>query len=116
MKIQEAKEIVGSIVAWQFVLQGVNEREQVEKIDLDKYSLEDLIKANKLVKANNDRKIKMQRYYQKKNGKANPITLQTVLSDRLIAGIYSILKFSSAGRMEVLINDKALVIINAKYD
>ena len=115
MKLKEAKEIVDSIIEWQFVLQGIKERKDVDIIDLSKYSLEDLIKANKLVKANNSRKQKLQEYYHKKGCKTKSISIQMVLADKLIAGVYSALNFTSEGQMEVLINDRAIAVVTANY-
>ena len=56
MKIKEAQEIVSAIVNWQMVLQGVIKKDELKiEIDLNKYTLEDLIKANKIIIANNSR-------------------------------------------------------------
>ena len=115
MKLKEAKEIVGAIIEWQFVLQGIKEREDVQIFDLRKYSLNDLIKANNLVKGNNNRKRKLQEYWNKKNGKSKGISVQLILADRLIAGVYTALNFESNGEMQVLINDKAVGIVTPNY-
>ena len=116
MKLTEAKKIVSAIIQWQFVLQGINDREDVKIFDLSSYSLEDLIKANKLVTSNNSRKRKLQAYWQKKNGKSNGISQQLTMSDRLIAGVYTALNFQSNGEMQVLINDKAIGVVTANYE
>lgn len=116
MKLAEAKEIVSSIINWQFVLQGIKEREEIsENINLQEYSLEDLIKANKLVTSNNNRKRKLAEYWRKKTGKQYSTTTQLVLADRLIAGVYTALNFTPNSEMVVLINDIGVGCVKADY-
>ena len=110
MKIKEAKEIIGSIVKWNFLLQGITERIDVEKNDkLINLSLEDLINANKKVKQSNKRAEK----YQKKSKKG--IFVSITLDDRLIAAIYTALHYETGNEIIALINDKAVVVIKPKY-
>ena len=117
MKLKEAKEIVSTILDWQFVLMGVKERDTVSiNKDLEKYSLEDLIKANKLVNANNKRKESLQKYYREKNGKANSISISMILADRLIASVYTSLHFQPDGEMIALINDVGCGCVKANYN
>lgn len=50
MKLNEAKEIVGYILEWQFVCMGIKKRAEISKsMDLSKHSLNDLITANRIV-------------------------------------------------------------------
>jgi hypothetical protein len=65
MKTNEAKKIISTIIRWQLVLQGVLERNEVKaEVDLSKYTLEELLKANHLVESNNSRKRKLQDYWR----------------------------------------------------
>lgn len=116
MKTSEAKSIVKTILEWQFVLQGIVKRDEVQ-VDkkLEEYSLSELIQANRLVKANNNRKTKLQEYYRKKNGKANGISHQMTLADRVIAGVYFALHYPTNGEASILINDIVAGCVPAKY-
>ena len=106
MKLSEAKQIVSEILKWQFVLMGITQRKDLkQEVDLKQYSLEDLIKANKLVKSNNKRKVSLQKHYQEKNGKANSINIQTILADRLISGVHFALHFEPNSDIHVIVND-----------
>ena len=106
MRLKEAKKIVQNIIEWEFVLQGITDRSKVKSdIDLSIYSLEDILKANKMVAGNNNRKKKLQQYYLKKNGYAKSIDIQMTLSDRIIAGVYFALHYEANGNINVLIND-----------
>lgn len=117
MKVSEATKVIGAIIQWQMVLQGVVERDSIKSdLDLRKYSLEDLIKANKLVESNNRRKRKMQEYWRNKKGSANGISQQMTLADRLIAGVYVALNFPATNEVHVLINDIGVGNVVAKYD
>lgn len=116
MKISEAKEIVGSIFEWQLVLMSVKERSEIKStIDLTKYSLEDLIKANKIIGLNNNRKRKAQQKKVESGGKSRGIALQTTLDDRLIAGCYVALNYRPNGEMAVLLNDVAVACVVPNY-
>lgn len=117
MKLEEAQKLIGYIVKWQFILNGVFKREDLkETIDLTKYSLLDLIKANNLVKGNNTRKEKMQRYHSEKGHKQKGISISMVLSDRSIAAVYTALHFSANGEMVTLINDIGVGCVKANYN
>lgn len=117
MKISEAKEIVGYIIDWQFVLLGVKEREEApEYIDLSKYSLSDLITANKLVKANNERKQSLEKYNRSKNRNVKGYSISMTMDDRLIAAIYTAISFPPNGDSVVLINDVCVGCVKAKYE
>lgn len=117
MKTTEAKEIIRTIIIWQMVLMGVSEREELEGLkNLSEYSLEELIQANKLVKANNSRKKKLQQYYQKKYGKANGISQQMTCDDRVIAAIYTALHFTPNGEMVVIIDDVGVGCVKVNYE
>jgi hypothetical protein len=106
MKLKEATKIVNKIIEWEFVLQGITDREKVASdIDLKQYSLDDLLKANKLVSSNNNRKKKLQEYYIKKNGSANGVSIQMTLADRIIAGVYFAMHYQANGEIHVLIDD-----------
>lgn len=117
MTLKEAQQIVSAITHWQLFLQGVIDKSGINTdIDLQKYSLEDLIKANKLVNANNSRKRKLQEYWLNKNGKLKGISQQITLADRLIAGVYTALNFKPDNEIAVLINDIGVGCVKVKYE
>lgn len=116
MKLAEAKKIVGYILEWQFILMGAKKRHELkDRIDLSKYSLEDLIKANKLVAANNNRKTKLADYNRGKGRKTKGYTIHSTLADRLIAAVYVALKFRPNGEMVALIDDNGVGCVKADY-
>jgi len=117
MDTKEAKEIIGYILEWQFVLMGVKEREQItEKKDLSKYSLSDLIKANNLVQSDNKRKEKLHEYHKTKGHKTNGCTIRLICADRLIAAVYTALHFSPSSEVIALMHDRGVGCVKAKYD
>lgn len=117
MKTKEAEAIVKQIIGWQMVLMGVTKRDDLEiHTDLTKYKLNDFIKANQLVKANNKRKEKLQQHWLKKNGKTKGITIRMTLDDRAIAAAYTALHYNPNGEMIALINDVGVGCVTAKYE
>lgn len=116
MKINEAKEIVSTILDWQFVLMGVKKRHEIKaENDLMKYSLSDLLKANQLVESNNKRKEKLQKYHTEKGHKSNGHTVNMIIAERAIAAVYTALHFSADGQMIALINDVGVGCVKADY-
>lgn len=116
MKLKEAKEIVGYILDWQFVLIGVKERKEISKsIDLSKYSLNDLIKANAIVESNNRRKEKIANYHREKGHKVKGYSVSMILADRAIAAVYTAVSFRPNGEMIGLINDIGVGCVEASY-
>lgn len=116
MKIKEAKEIVGYILEWQFVCMGVKERNEISKtLDLKKYSLNDLITANKLVDSNNRRKRKLAETLREKGLKVRGVSISLILADRLIAAVYTAMSFSPDGEMIALIDDVGVGCVQADY-
>jgi hypothetical protein len=117
MKLKEAKEIVGYILDWQFVCMGIKDREEVFKnLDLSKYSLNDLIRANKIVSGNNKRKEKLAKYHREKGHNVKGYSISTLLADRLIAAVYTAISFPPNGEMIALINDVGVGCVRANYD
>ena len=116
MNTKEATKIIQEILEWQFILMGVKERVDYEKtIDLNQYSLQELLQANKLVSANNKRKRSLQEYWSKKNGKSKGISIQMTCADRVIAGVYFALNFETDREMKVLVNDVGVGLVKAEY-
>lgn len=116
MKLSEAKKIVGYVIEWQFVLMGVKARNDLKEIiDLSKYSLADLIKANSIVDKHNSNKRRIQQKNAENGIKSKPISIQMTLADRLIAAVYVALNFEANGQMQVLINDVAVACVKPKY-
>lgn len=116
MKTKEAKEIVKYILEWQFLLMGVKERSQVSKtLDLSKYSLSDIIKANNLVTADNKRKENIAKYHREKGHKVKGYSISMVLADRLIAAVYTAISFQPNGEMIALIDDIGVGCVTANY-
>ena len=114
--MKEAKDIVGAILDWQFVLMGVKEREEVALVAaIEKYSLEDLLKANKLVQSNNSRKEKLQKFHAAKGHKSKGISIQMRLADRIIAAVYTALHFKPNGEMIALMNDVGVGCVKVSY-
>lgn len=116
MKVKEAKEIVECILEWQFVLMGVTDRKDISNtIDLSKYSLSDLIKANALVKASNKRKEKLAEYHRLKGHKVNGRSVSMILADRVIAAAYTAMSFTPNGEMIAIINDVGVGCVKVNY-
>jgi hypothetical protein len=117
MKLKEAKQIIGSIIDWQMELMGVVKRtDKHRNIDLPKYSLEDLIKANKAVEASNKRKEKKQKWQMENGVKQRGITIHMILDDRIIAAAYTAMHFNPNGEMIALINDIGVGCVKANYN
>lgn len=93
-QIHESKEIVGNIIQWNLWLNGVIEKPK-EMLDPN-ISLSRLIQANEDVKTWNKAQIKA-------NPKG-PITQHQTLADRLIAGVYVALNYSTNGEAACCIN------------
>ena len=116
MKISEAKQIVGTIIEWQLVLKSIKERSEIKStIDLKKYSLIELIKANDLVSQNNKVKRKRQQKTSDSGKKTMGVSISMTLDDKLIAGCYVALHFSPNGEMHVLFDDVAVACIRPNY-
>ncbi len=116
MKLSEAKKIVATILDWQFVLMGVKKREEVQvNSKIETYSLEDLLKANKLVQSNNSRKSKLQQYNSQLGRKTKGVSIQLNIADRTIAAVYTALHHKPNGEMIALINDVGLGCVKADY-
>lgn len=117
MKLTEAKEIVSYILEWQLVCMGVKGREEISKtLDLSKYSLSDLIKANAMVEANNHRKQKLADYNRQKGNKVKGYSHSMFLADRLIAAAYTAISYETSREPIALINDVCVGCVKAKYD
>lgn len=117
MKLKEAKEIVGYILEWQFVLMGIKERSEMSKsVDISKYSLNDLIKANSIVKSNNNRKEKLANYHRRNGHNVNGRTVNMLLADRVIAAVYTAINFSTNGEIIVLIDDIGVGCVKVNYE
>lgn len=93
-QIHESKEIVGKIIEWNLWLNGVIEK-PTEKLDPN-ISLARLIQANEDVKTWNKA--------QRKANPGSPIKQHQTLSDRLIAGVYVALNYSTNGEAACCIN------------
>lgn len=116
MKLQEAKQIVGYILDWQFVLMGVKTRADIkEKIDLSRYSLQDLITANKIVESGNNRRKKLYEYHRDKGHKTKGYSVNMQLADRLIAAVYTAINFQPNGEMIAIIENVGCGVVNVKY-
>ena len=116
MKLHDAKEIISYILDWQFVCMGVKDKAELTKsMDLSKYTLSDLIRANTLVKANNARKEKLANFHRAKGNKVKGISISMILADRAIAAVYTAMSFPPNGEMIALINDVGVGCVRAKY-
>lgn len=116
MNIKEAKEIVGYIIEWQFVCLGITDRKDVSTtMDLSKYSLIDLIKANSLVQSNNKRKEKLANYHRGKGHKVTGRSVSMILADRTIAAVYAAISHEPTREMIALINDVDIGCVKVKY-
>lgn len=112
MKITEARAIMSHILHWQFVTMGINDPKQTDNldknIDLETYSLQDLITANKKVSQNNARKRKL----AQKSGKGRKLHL--TVDDRLIAAFYVCINYSPKKELISTYKNRGLVLINTK--
>jgi len=116
MKTKESEKIISTIISWQLVLQGVIEREEVKsEIDIKKYSLLELLKANQLVEANNKRKRKLQEYWRTKNGNSNGISQHMTCADRLISAVYTLLHHAPNSELIAIVGDKGVGCVTVKY-
>lgn len=117
MKINEAKKIIGYLIEWQFVLMGVKEVSDIgERMDLSKYSLADLLRANAIVIASENRKKKIREFHRAKGHVVKPCFIQMNAADRLIAAVYTAMHFEANGEAVALINDKMVGVVKAEYD
>lgn len=96
MELNRAKEIVGTVMQWQFWLMGINGKPENE---LDKnISLQELIDANtEVVKWN-----KQQRELPRKEGET--FSQHQTLADRLIAAVYVAMNFECNGEAVAVMN------------
>lgn len=118
MTTKEAKQIIGYCLEWQFVLMGIQGRHQIDlskKVDITKYSLEQLIKANKIVKSGNKKRRKLAAYHQQKGHKVKGYSIHMTLADRTIAAIYTAANFIPTQQAIALIDDIVVSCAKAKY-
>jgi hypothetical protein len=106
MKIKEAKKIIGTCIEWNLYMMGITDKPS-SKLDPET-SLEDLIKANKKVSKWN---VKQR---EKLSGTGKNIPQHQTLADRVIAGIYTALNYAPDGKIKVVINDRAIAVVNIK--
>lgn len=99
MKISEAKQIIWTITKWQFYMQGIVDEIPCESLSTD-LSLEDLMRANKMVSVANKRKMKDQNDGKRKKG----ISIQLTIDERLIAAIYVALHYPANGEAVAIMN------------
>lgn len=96
--LKEARAIMGHVLHWQFVTMGLNSPTQTDtldkNIDLETYSLQDFITANKKVSQDNARK----RAITQKSGKGTR-KFHLTLDDRLIAAFYVCLNYKSSSEI-----------------
>ena len=78
MKISEAKQIVGKMVLWTMMANGIEPNEKPDPITED---LETLLKANRICEKNNERTLKGR-------SKKGTRTVQMTIADRGIAALY----------------------------
>jgi hypothetical protein len=107
MKIEIAKKIVSEILEWQFIMMGVKERNSFKSvIDLNEYSLKQLLEANDIVSEVNEITMKESK---------GSHTIHMTCADRLISAVYTALNFEPDGEAVVLINDRMVGVVKAKY-
>lgn len=117
MTTKEAEIIIGYIIKWQFVFMSVTERESItERIDLSNYSLQDLITANNLTRANNRRKEKIMSYNNAIGRKTKGCKIHMVLDDRVIAAVYTALHHQPNNQIIALIDDVGVGCVRANYN
>lgn len=121
MTTNEAKKVIGTILDWGFIKMGITERCNLKEsdVDLTKYSLTEILQANKLVQSNNNRKMKLQQYHsgRNKNNKSKGVSLMMSIDDRMIAGVYFALHYPANGELHVVINDIGAGCVKVKkYD
>ncbi len=116
MKAKEAKELIGCILDWQFVLMGVKERSDIRpnSIDIKKYSLQDLIDANNKIKLCNKKARIAQEYYKKKNGTSKGVTQHMLCADRLLAAIYVCMNFQPDGELVAIYDMLGCGVVKVK--
>lgn len=86
MTVKEAKEIVGKMVLWSMLSQGVPLEEKPEQITED---LQTLLKANKIVEAANKRsQERIDKIVKEKGGWRGKRHVQMTIADRGIAALY----------------------------
>lgn len=86
MKLKEARNIVGKMVQWSMLAQGVTLDEKPEPITED---LQTLLKANRMVKVANDRSQKrIDKMVKEKGGWNGSRRVQMTIADRGIAALY----------------------------
>lgn len=110
MKISEAKEIVGSMIKLQ--MQGFGIETEPVKTNLREYSLEDLLKANKLVASNRERSRKMAEYHRQKGHKTNGRSVPMIIADRGIAAMYTMLNFHPSSEAIMSFNGLHLAVLS----
>ena len=117
MKISEAKKIIGDIQDWQFVMMGIKDRENLKDTKyLSELTLEQILRANKLVDLDNERRRRRQQERVKSGKKSKGISIHMTCADRLIAGVYFALHYASDGEMKVIVNDKGAGIVDVNYE
>ncbi len=115
MKIEEAKEIISYIYSWVFVMNGLKDRGSILKKDMSKYSLQDLLTANKLVINSNKRNERLYHYHKNKGHTTKGYTTNMVLADRYIAAIYTALSGFEHNTIIAMINDVGVACVKPNY-
>lgn len=110
MELSKAKQIVQDMVVFHFYSEGVNESISKEVFErLEKYSLQEMITASKIIDENNGEK------YIDENGEERT-RMQMNVADRLIAAMYCLLNYESDSSEDcsAIINNrkKALYIVH----
>ena len=86
MNIKQAREIVGKMISWSMMAQGIELPKKPEKIT---ETLTELIKANKMVeKANKRSHDRIDKIIKEKGSWNGKRSVQTTIADRGIAALY----------------------------
>lgn len=117
MKIKQAREIVGKMINWSMMGQGIDLPKRPEKIT---ESLTDLIKANKMVeKANKRSHDRIDKIVKEKGSWKGSRHISMTIADRGIAALYVAANFpgDSPATADVLgmHNSNIVVCLNKNY-
>ncbi len=117
MKALEAKQIIGNILEWQFVLNEIKHKSELKLHDIDmrQYSLSDFIEANRKVSVCNKKARVMRDYLDKKTGKSTGCVQRLTCHDRLLAAVYTIINYDPQDQVVAAYDDKGTAILELKY-
>lgn len=117
MKAKLAKQIISNILEWQFVLNGIKDKSELNlhPIDMRMYSLNDFIEANRIVHVCNQKSKTMYNHLKKLGKAKNGFKQLMTVHDRLLAAVFTIINYDPQDQVVAAYDDKGTGVFELKY-